>query len=92
MQQGHETGASTIHFFCFVMSLYPDIQEMCRAEVDEAFEDPMQFDGEKLTYDSVSAHLKYLERCILETLRLYPPVFLFLRELQAPLKVGMCVT
>ncbi len=67
------------------MALNPECQAKCREEIDALLENK----GEMvLSYDDVQGGLKYLERCILETLRLFPPVFLFLRQLQSPLNLG----
>lgn len=41
----------------------------------------------RITYEAVQGDLKYVERCILETLRLFPPVFMFLRQLKKPMKI-----
>lgn len=71
------------------MALNPEIQEQCRKEIDEVFEDPMLVDNGKMNYESCSnSSLKYLERCILETLRMYPPVLVFVRDLAAPIRIG----
>ncbi|CAL8140276.1 unnamed protein product [Orchesella dallaii] len=78
---GHETTATTIHFFCFMMALYPEYQELCRKEIDEAFDNPLQYSNGTLTYDALP-NLKYVERCLLETLRLYPSGFAFMRNLK----------
>lgn len=83
--QGHETGAGAIQSFCFTMALNPEFQTKCRQEIDELVEGK----GEMvLSYDDVQGGLKYLERCVLETMRLFPPVFVFLRQLQSPLNLG----
>lgn len=70
------------------MALYPDIQEQCRREIDDVFDDPMQSANGKLSYEAVGS-LKYVERCMLETLRLYPPVWAFLRQIQSPLRIQL---
>lgn len=68
------------------MALNPNIQAKCRQEIDELVEGK---DEMILSYDDVQGGLKYLERCILETLRLFPPVFIFVRQLQSPLTLGV---
>lgn len=71
------------------MALHPEIQEMCRKEIDELFDDPLCFQNGEITFEAVQTNLKYVERCILETLRLFPPVFIFFRKLQTPLKLEL---
>ncbi|CAL8140280.1 unnamed protein product [Orchesella dallaii] len=78
---GFETTATTTHFFCFMMALYPEYQELCRKEIDEVFSDPLLTHDGTLTYDAVSS-LKFVEQCLLETLRLYPPAFMLMRNLK----------
>lgn len=47
------------------------------------------FDGdETLTMDGIN-DMKYLEMCLKENMRLYPPIPVIVRELGAPLKLGM---
>lgn len=43
-------------------------------------------DEENLTFEALS-NLKYLERCIMETLRLFPPVYIYMRQLSSPLPI-----
>ncbi|ODM89945.1 Cytochrome P450 4c3 [Orchesella cincta] len=78
---GHETTATTIHFFFFLMALHPQHQESCRREIDQVFDDPLQAPDENLTFEAL-ANLKYVERCLFETMRLYPSVFAFMRYLK----------
>ncbi|CAL8148598.1 unnamed protein product [Orchesella dallaii] len=85
---GHETTATTIHFFFFLMALHPQFQELCRKEIDSVFEDPSQLtiDGSSLTFEALGI-LKYVERCILETMRLLPVAFGFMRNLKTSLNI-----
>lgn len=85
--QGHETGASVIHMLCMSMALNPEIQKLCQQEVDEAFENPEYFHNENVTFEAVTSGLKYVERCINETMRLYPPVFIMFRQLESSLEL-----
>lgn len=55
--------------------------------MDTIFENPNLCKNGLLTYESVQGNLKYVEHCILETLRLFPPVFLFLRQLKSTMKI-----
>ncbi|ODM89946.1 Cytochrome P450 4c3 [Orchesella cincta] len=83
---GHETSATTIHFFFFLMALHPDYQESCRREIDQVFEDPFQAPDGNLTFEAL-AGLKYVERCLLETMRLYPSGFAIMRNLKKSLTI-----
>ena len=82
--KGHDTVATAIHFLCYTLALNPTIQRTCQKEIDLLFQ---QQQGEYLQFECVQSELKYLERCILETLRLFPPAFTFIRKLSSPLAI-----
>ncbi|CAG2116652.1 unnamed protein product, partial [Medioppia subpectinata] len=65
---GFETTATTLGYISYLMALYPSSQERIRAEVAEA----VDADGE-INYETLQ-RLPYLDACLTETLRLYPPV------------------
>ncbi|CAN8019058.1 unnamed protein product [Ixodes persulcatus] len=68
---GFDTTASSLAFIMHVLAKYPEEQERVFNEISKAFPD-----GAELTYDGVQ-HLKRLDMVVCETLRLYPPVVLF---------------
>ncbi len=68
------------------MAHNPEIQQACQKEIDQLFQHQNQ-QNEDLLFESVQGELKYLERCIIETLRLFPPVFVFIRRLITPLDI-----
>lgn len=61
---------------------------MCQEEIDGMFENPEYFQNDKITFEAVTSGLKYLERCINETMRLYPPVFMMFRQLESYLELN----
>lgn len=71
----------------FLLALYPEHQKLCQEEVDDLFQDESLCPGGDISYEGLSK-LKYLERCINETLRLYPVAFAFSRNLEASLQIG----
>nr|AGQ03779.1 cytochrome P450 4G11 [Apis cerana cerana] len=83
MFEGHDTTASGSSFFLAVMGCHPDIQEKVIQELDEIFGDS---DRPATFQDTLE--MKYLERCLLETLRMYPPVPLIAREIKTDLKLA----
>ncbi|CAL8127942.1 unnamed protein product [Orchesella dallaii] len=83
---GHETTAATMHMFFFLMSLHPQHQNQCRKEIDQVFDEPSKFSNGNLFYESLTS-LKYVERCLLETLRLLPVAVAYMRRLQAKLRI-----
>ncbi|ODN05221.1 Cytochrome P450 4C1 [Orchesella cincta] len=83
---GHETTATTIHFFFFLMALHPEYQELCRKEIDQVFEDPSQVSDGNLSFE-VMNNLKNVERCLFETMRLLPVAFGFMRNLKTSLTI-----
>lgn len=69
-----------------MMGCHPEIQEKVIQELDEIFGDS---DRPATFQDTLQ--MKYLERCLLETLRMYPPVPIIAREIQSDLKLGQYI-
>ncbi|XP_012279668.1 cytochrome P450 4g15 [Orussus abietinus] len=82
MFEGHDTTAAGSSFFLSMMGCHPDIQERVIQELDEIFGDS---DRPATFQDTLE--MKYLERCLMETLRMYPPVPVIARELKSDLKL-----
>ncbi|EAT33065.1 AAEL014678-PA [Aedes aegypti] len=85
---GFETSSTTMSFCLYELAKHPEIQRRVQAEIDSV---TALHDG-KLTYDSIN-DMRYLECCIDETLRKYPPVPVLNRECTQDYKVpGMDFT
>ncbi|XP_012265026.2 cytochrome P450 4g15 [Athalia rosae] len=82
MFEGHDTTAAGSSFFLSMMGVHPHIQEKVIEEIDEIFGDS---DRPATFQDTLE--MKYLERCLMETLRMYPPVPIIARELKTDLKL-----
>ncbi|XP_054269204.1 cytochrome P450 4g15-like [Macrosteles quadrilineatus] len=83
MFEGHDTTAAGSSFFLCVMAARPDIQDKVIQEIDEIFGDsdrPCSFQD--------TLEMKYLERCIMETLRMFPPVPVIAREIMQDLPLA----
>ncbi|OXU24891.1 hypothetical protein TSAR_004660 [Trichomalopsis sarcophagae] len=83
MFEGHDTTAAGSSFFLSMMGCHPDIQEKVIQELDEIFGDS---DRPATFQDTLE--MKYLERCLMETLRMYPPVPIIAREVKTDLKLA----
>nr|CAD7258623.1 unnamed protein product [Timema shepardi] len=83
MFEGHDTTAAASSFFLSLMGIHQDIQDKVSQELDEIFGDS----DRPVTYQD-TLEMKYLERCLLETLRMYPPVPIIARQLQEDIKLG----
>ncbi|XP_014485680.1 PREDICTED: cytochrome P450 4g15 [Dinoponera quadriceps] len=83
MFEGHDTTAAAASFFLSVMGCHSDIQEKVIQELDEIFGDS---DRPATFQDTLE--MKYLERCLMETLRIYPPVPLIARNIKKDLKLA----
>ncbi len=68
---GHETTAGTLNWAWYLLSQHPQIEQTLHVEVDALPADP--------GFDDLGA-LSHTHRVIDETLRLYPPVWLFSRK------------
>lgn len=82
MFEGHDTTAAASSFFLSMMGIHQDIQEKVVQELNEIFGDS---DRPATFQDTLE--MKYLERCLMETLRMFPPVPIIARELKENLKL-----
>ena len=64
---GYDTSSNVLCLTCYHLALYPEVQ-------DKVYEEVMRICESKdtATYDEIK-EMVYLEACISETLRLYPP-------------------
>ncbi|KAF2887199.1 hypothetical protein ILUMI_18974 [Ignelater luminosus] len=83
MFEGHDTTAAASSFFLSLMGAHPDIQEKVIQELNNIFGDS----DRPCTFQD-TLEMKYLERCLLETLRIFPPVPIIARELQQDVKLA----
>lgn len=83
MFEGHDTTAAGSSFFLSMMGIHQDIQQKVVQELQDIFGDS---DRPATFQDTLE--MKYLERCLMETLRLYPPVPLIARQLKEDLKMA----
>jgi cytochrome P450 len=72
---GHETSASALAWALYLLALYPDAQDRVAAEAATLPETP--------TFSDIS-RLKFTRDVFRETLRLYPPVPMMVRENACP--------
>ncbi|KAK7793718.1 hypothetical protein R5R35_007874 [Gryllus longicercus] len=75
--EGHDTSSAGISFTIFLLSRHSDVQEKIYEELKSIF------DTSKPIRPNISeiSELKYLDMVIKESLRLYPPVTLFSRDI-----------
>ncbi|KAF4525167.1 hypothetical protein B566_EDAN014758 [Ephemera danica] len=75
MFEGHDTVSTATCWVLFILGTYPDAQRRVVEELEEVFGD-----SGRAPDMADLAKLKYLERCIKETLRIYPSVPFFERR------------
>ncbi|KAJ6649781.1 putative cytochrome P450 6a14 [Pseudolycoriella hygida] len=80
---GFESAAATMSYCMYEMSRKPEIQRRAQQEIDAVLK---QYDG-KLTYESI-AEMKYVDRCVDETLRLHPAFGTIARECTKDYKIA----
>ncbi|KAF7667399.1 hypothetical protein LDENG_00063490 [Lucifuga dentata] len=73
---GYETSSNTLSFTCYLLAIHPECQRKVQEEVDDFFSRHASPD-----YTNVQ-QLKYLDMVICEALRLYPPGFRFVRDIE----------
>uniref|UniRef100_A0A4W4H232 aromatase n=1 Tax=Electrophorus electricus TaxID=8005 RepID=A0A4W4H232_ELEEL len=79
MFEGHDTTASGISWILYNMACYPEHQQKCREEIQQALKGKDSMEWEDLS------KIPYTTMCIKESLRLYPPVPGFGRKLTKPM-------
>lgn len=84
--QGHDTVATAINFTMFLLALHPEHQSAIQQELDNIFATQPTQNG--FITSSHIYEMKYLERFIKETLRLYPSVSGLTRKLESELVLG----
>jgi cytochrome P450 len=78
---GHETSAGTLNWAWYLISRHPEVEAKLLAELDAGIlDDDVQL-GDVM-------HLSYMRQVLLETLRLYPPVWLYTRRAIADDQLG----
>uniref|UniRef100_A0A182PE71 Uncharacterized protein n=1 Tax=Anopheles epiroticus TaxID=199890 RepID=A0A182PE71_9DIPT len=83
MFEGHDTTTSGMCWALFLLALHPDVQRQVQQEIDSIF-------GESDRAPTMRDlnEMKLLERCLKETLRLYPSVSFFGRTLSEDIALG----
>jgi cytochrome P450 family 4 len=80
--QGHDTTAAGSSFVLCMLGIHQNIQDKVYNELYEIFGDS----DRPATFDD-TLRMKYLERVILETLRMYPPVPVIARKLNHDVQI-----
>jgi len=70
---GHETSAGTLNWAWYLLARHPDVEARLLAEL------AAMAPGDEFTFDQLM-ELRYANQVLKETLRLYPPVWLFSRR------------
>ncbi|XP_053204181.1 cytochrome P450 4V2-like [Panonychus citri] len=80
---GHETTATALNLILFILGNRLEIQEKLYQEISSMFDkNESANDIEKVN------KCEYLDKCIKESMRLYPPIPLIARELDEPMEIN----
>ncbi|KAF6198983.1 hypothetical protein GE061_007006 [Apolygus lucorum] len=80
--EGHDTASAATSMLLCSLASKPDIQEKCYEELQWVLGGTYR----ELTTEDLN-EMKYLERCLLEAMRLYPPVPIMAREIHKDVKL-----
>ncbi|XP_058448438.1 cytochrome P450 4C1-like [Malaya genurostris] len=83
MFEGHDTTSAGMSWALFLLGLHPDVQDKVHQEIDSIFAGS----DRPATMKDLN-EMKLLDRCLKETLRLYPSVSLFGRTLSEDVTLG----
>ncbi|WP_332628451.1 cytochrome P450 [Halalkalibacter flavus] len=78
---GHETTANAMSWALYLLAQHPDIQANAQTEIDQVV-------GDSQIRIEHTEQLTYLRNVINETLRLYPPAWMFGREATCDVQIG----
>lgn len=78
---GHETTAAAVSWTFHLLSQHPEIESQLHQELDRVL-------GGRVPTQADLAQLTYLRQVVQESMRIYPPVWIFLRETSQPEKLG----
>ncbi|KAJ8976568.1 hypothetical protein NQ317_016362, partial [Molorchus minor] len=84
MFEGHDTTAAASSFVLSILGVHHDIQDKVFQELKDIFHDDLY---RPITFND-TVQMKYLERVILETLRIYSPVPLIARVVNEDVKLA----
>ncbi|XP_005183202.1 cytochrome P450 6d1-like [Musca domestica] len=76
---GSETTAATIAFTLYELAMYPEILSKVQQEIDKCLTEHKLRAGGALSYDAIK-DMKYLDLCVMETMRKYPGLPFLNRE------------
>lgn len=82
--EGHDTTSSGISFCLYNLAKYPEIQQKLYKEITKVIGN----DVDKSTTQKDLNELHYLDMVIKESLRLYPPIPLFGRDIQEDITIS----
>ncbi|XP_063223601.1 cytochrome P450 4g15-like [Bacillus rossius redtenbacheri] len=82
MFEGHDTVAAGSSFIMCTLGAHPEVQDKVMEELHEIFGDS----DRPATFND-TLQMKYLERVILETLRMFPPVPIIARKINQEVKL-----
>uniref|UniRef100_A0AAG5DQ35 Cytochrome P450 n=1 Tax=Anopheles atroparvus TaxID=41427 RepID=A0AAG5DQ35_ANOAO len=83
MFEGHDTTAAGSSFVLCLLGIHQDVQERVYAELRQIFGDSTR----KATFAD-TLEMKYLERVIFETLRMFPPVPIIARKINEDVQLA----
>uniref|UniRef100_A0A1Q3FRH5 Putative cytochrome p450 n=2 Tax=Culex tarsalis TaxID=7177 RepID=A0A1Q3FRH5_CULTA len=83
MFEGHDTTAAGSSFVLCLLGIHQDVQDKVYKEIKQIFGDSKR----KATFND-TMEMKYLERVIFETLRMYPPVPAIARKLTQEVRLA----
>jgi len=78
---GHETTANALSWTWLLLSQHADVVTALQAEVDSVL------GGRVPTYEDY-ANLTYTRQVVAESMRLYPPAWILIREVVQPVRIG----
>ncbi|VDO18703.1 unnamed protein product [Heligmosomoides polygyrus] len=86
MFEGHDTTSSCLGWTLWFLAFNPEYQKKIQEEMDDIFGST----DRSCTSEDLKS-MKYLEKCLRESLRLRPPVPNFSRKLEHDIDIGKCV-